>query len=99
MSKVRIVQLLCPQRHCIVATAYQSPDGEVVPEITDVPQGKFAHMVELGVNPWCGICSSRDLQPEDRPTPYATLAEAAPFLRHLADAQAATRAFFRASKG
>jgi hypothetical protein len=25
--KVRIVQLLCPNRHCIPALAYESPDG------------------------------------------------------------------------
>jgi hypothetical protein len=99
MSKVRIVQLLCPQRHCIVATAYESPDGEADPEMTEALRRKFGALVGAGWNPWCGICSSRDLRPEDRPTIFATLAEAAPFLRHLADAQAATRAFFRASKG
>jgi hypothetical protein len=97
-SKVRIVQLLCP-RHCIVGTAYESPDGEVIPEITERLREAFAEFVQSGANPWCGLCSSRDLQPEDQPTRWATMPEALPFLQDMEIQQRRTREYFKASKG
>ena len=99
MRKVRIVQLLCPQRHCIVSTAYESPDGAEIPEMTERVREGFAELVKTGVNPWCGLCYSRDLRAEDRPTKFATLDEAMPHLMESAKQQAATRRFFKASKG
>lgn len=99
MSKVRIVQLLCPQRHCILATAYESADGAEIPEIAERVKEKFGSLVNDGVNPWCGICKSRDLHPEDKPTTFATMAEALPFLEELSRRQALTREYFKASRG
>jgi hypothetical protein len=99
MSKVRIVQLLCPSRHCIVSTAYESPDGAEIPEMTERLLDIFADWVAKGTNPWCGLCYSRNLRPEDRPTKYATLAEAMPHLEEMQRQQAVTREFFKASKG
>jgi hypothetical protein len=97
--KVRIVQLLCPKRHCIVATAYESPDGEMLPEMTVRLREGFEEMVQKGANPWCGICQSRDLRPEDQPTVFATMVEAWPFLAENARLQAEAAKFFKASKG
>lgn len=97
--KVRIVQLLCPQRHCIVSTAYESPDGSELPEMTERLREGFTDFVNSGANPWCGLCYSRDLRPEDSPTRFATMDEAMPHLMESARQQAATREFFKASKG
>ena len=97
-KKVRIVQLLCPSRHCIVATAYESSDGAEIPEMAERLRESFADWVKHGANPWCGICHSRDLRAEDRPTRFATMAEAAPHLAENAAAQAVTRQYFKASK-
>ena len=99
MSKVRIVQLLCPQRHCIVAKAYESPDGEPIPEITTSLVDGFALLVARGANAQCGLCFSRNLRPEDRPTKWATMAEALPHLEEEARRQAITREYMRASRG
>ena len=96
MSKVRIVQLLCASRHCIVATAYESSDGAEIPEIAERLREFFADWVKAGANPWCGLCNSRDLRAEDQPTRWATMDEAAPHLAENAAAQAATRAYFKA---
>ena len=100
MSKVRIVQVLCPSRHCIIATAYQSPDGEEIPEMKARLREKAETMIARGeMNPWCGICRSRKWTYEDAPTVFATMEEAAPYLAQNAADQAATREYFRASRG
>jgi hypothetical protein len=99
MSKVRIVQLLCPQRHCIIATAYESPDGKQIPEMTDHLRKQVEESIELGgMNPWCGICQSRKWTYEDQPTIYATMDAAMPWLQANSDRQAFTREYFRASR-
>lgn len=96
--KVRIVQLLCPSRHCIVATAYESEDGQPIPEMAERVRTWFDEMVAKGANPWCGICQSRTLIPEDNETIYGTMAEAMPFLQEASDRQAFTREYLRASR-
>jgi hypothetical protein len=99
MSKVRIVQMLCPSRHCIVATFYESPDGEPIPEIADRLRVQFAEWVTAGANPWCGLCNSRNLHVEDAASKWATIAEAKPFIEQCSLDQARTREYFKASKG
>lgn len=99
MSRVRIIQLLCPSRHCIVATAYESPDGSEIPELIPRLLEKFDAFVASGANRRCGICGSTDLKPEDRATAFTTMVDAAPHLSRVAAEQAMTREFFRASKG
>ncbi len=94
--KVRIVQLLCPLRHCVVALAYQTSDGAEQPQMAARMMEGFA---DSGANPWCGLCHSRNLNPEDRPTMFATMEDAAPYLAVYAARQAETRAYLKASKG
>lgn len=98
MSKARIVQLLCPQRHCIVATAYESPDGAEMPEMSERLLEWFAKLLAAGANPWCDICHSRNLKPEDRATRFATLAEAKPHLKESALRQAATLTYLKGAR-
>lgn len=94
--KVRIVQLLCPQRHCITALAYQTENGEEQPEQTE----KLKTMLrELHLDPWCGLCRSTTLLYEDKPTRFATMQEAAPYIVALQQANAAMARFMQASKG
>jgi hypothetical protein len=97
--KVRIVQLLCPQRHCIMAMAYESPDGQQIPEISERLREAFRDWVARGGNPWCGLCHSRKLEAEDRPTHFRSMQEAMPFLQAEEAKQALTREYFRASRG
>ena len=100
MSKVRIVQVLCPSRHCIVATAYESPDGEELPKLTERLRKQVEDLMAAGnMNPWCGLCNSRQWTYEDRATAYATIAEALPALAETERRNAATREYFRASRG
>ncbi len=100
MSKVRIVQVLCPSRHCIVASAYESPDGEPICEVTDSLRARVESMLATNaMDPWCGICKSRSWSYDDQATAYSTMEEALPQLQKAADQQAITRAYFRASRG
>ena len=96
--KVRIVQLLCPQRHCVMALPYQTDNGAEIPEKTDELKKTFAELVQRFLNPWCGLCQSRNLHTEDQPTIFRTMDEARSFLEQSERDQTATAGFFRNSK-
>jgi hypothetical protein len=99
MSRVRIVQMLCPERHCFIATAYESADGERIPEVEERLRQTVAALRDAGVmNLRCGICGAREFQYEDAATVFRTLREAAPALREEEQRMAATREFFRGAK-
>lgn len=73
---VNLVQMLCPERHCILAVAYDPEQGTFVQaceELEDIIQN-------ANMNRWCAICGSRDLRFEEGTMPYKTLAEALPNL-------------------
>jgi hypothetical protein len=91
--KVRIIQLLCPDRHCIVEMPYQTEDGAEQPDKVARLKEKAAAM---NLDPWCGICKSRQLTYLDRPTKFRTMDEAEPFFRQIAAEQLATRRFLDA---
>lgn len=56
-DKPHIVQCLCPQRHCILAYAYQGiPDEEAVQEL----KHGIAVYIETAVfDPFCAICGAK----------------------------------------
>jgi hypothetical protein len=89
---IHVIQCLCPERHCILAVAYD--DAETKPD--DAMQ-MFKSMVltaaDAGgpMNPWCGICQSRDWRYEDGVTRFASLEAAKPFLEQSQADQLATR--------
>lgn len=85
---VKIVQLLCPQRHAILAAAYQEGKGsflECCDGIEELvgPQGPFKRK--------CMLCGSIDLHFEEGQTPYQTMKEAAPHLRAMQEANIKSR--------
>lgn len=97
--KVRIIQLLCPARHCMMAVAYESATGEALPDKMQA----FQESVKIGFgarvfNPWCGICRSHQLVYEDGATIFKTMEEAMPFLREMEKRQAWTRKFFEGGR-
>lgn len=74
---IHIIQCLCPSRHCIFGVAYDPADME-----HDVAMATFQQQVEQWIekkeiNPWCGICGSRDWKYEMARTKYTTMQEAA----------------------
>jgi len=59
----------------------------------------FHEWVQKNANPWCGICKSRGLHPDDQATAFATMQEALPYLTANAEEQAKTREYLKASRG
>jgi hypothetical protein len=75
---VRIVQVLCPDRHCIVGACYDDTD----PETKERAHAGLASLLKT-INPWCGICGSTKLEFEDMPTKYKTLEDARPDVTNI----------------
>ena len=89
---IYIIQCLCPNRHCIMALAYD-PDDIAHDVVLAGLQELVGIWIERGkINPWCGICNSHHWTYEQRRTKYKTMAEAKPELQRLELEQAATRA-------
>jgi hypothetical protein len=85
---IHLIQLLCPQRHCIIAMPYPSGQERGKERTIDLMEEMRR---TLGINPWCGICGSQELVYEDRPTAFEALQEAMPMLRELEDEQLRSR--------
>jgi hypothetical protein len=84
---VRIVQHLCPKRHCLLVLGYeegQSTFEKCVAMMKDMEK-------TLKMNPHCGICGSTDLFFEEGVTKFNTMAEAAPHMQELAGHNLLTR--------
>lgn len=97
---IHIVQCLCPDRHCVIAVAYDDAEtsGE---EAQRQLQALLKNAVDQRViNPWCGICQSRDFYYEDGVTRFRTMEEAMPALEQGQRDQLASRALINeAQKG
>lgn len=97
--KVRIVQCLCQQRHCLLALAYESLTGEADLDKSDMLRAKVVELIARHVlNPWCGICRSRALWYEDKATVFTSMHEAEAAFAQLEEAQRATAEFLRGSR-
>lgn len=93
---VYIAQLLCPQRHCVLGNAavYESP--EEADSLRDTIREAFDAAVAAKIlNPWCGLCHSRDLHVEIGRTAFATMEEARPHLEAEQAAQLRTAAMLK----
>ena len=88
--KVHITQYLCPERHCIIAAAWE--EGKDTQD--NVEQELLTQMRQLKINPWCGLCGSVKFHFETAPTRFPSLAEALPSLKVCEALQALTRDHF-----
>ena len=75
---IHLIQCLCPNRHAIFAVAYD-PDELADDVALAVFQQGVEDWIRRGqINPWCGICHSRELHYEVAQTKWKTMAEAEP---------------------
>lgn len=88
MPALWLAQLLCPKRHCILGLAYDSE--ETTPEAIEAKLTLTMHALKV-VNPWCGICGSRDLHVEHGKLKTDDWDEANAMLRAAEQANLATR--------
>jgi hypothetical protein len=96
---VYIAQLLCPARHSMLAAADFCRDRARVHRLAGQVDRKFRELTaEDKLNPWCGLCRSRDLRIETARTRFDTMAEALPHLEAAKEAQYASTAFWKAAR-
>lgn len=96
---VYIAQLLCPARHCVLASAEYCWEPSAVEDLGARLEEKFAALVARGIlNPHCEICRSRDLQVETMRTRFETLEEALPALRLTEALQRQAADFWKAGR-
>jgi hypothetical protein len=97
-QRVWIVQCLCPQRHCIMATAGEAAGAEAAEEQIAVPlREAVADALRSQVmNPWCGICRAERAtwRYETARTRFRTMDEAKPELVRVQAEQMAVAAVF-----
>jgi purine-nucleoside phosphorylase len=80
---IYIAQCLCPSRHCIAALAFDPRD--TTPEAaTELLRMTIEdHIRRQVINPWCGLCHSRDFLYDAQPTRFKSMDEAKPYLLEL----------------
>jgi hypothetical protein len=80
--KVYIAQLLCVNRHCILAHPAECETPAQIDGLQHELMGAYREMLQQEiVNPWCAICRSRNFHVETAPTQFRTMAEAGPHLK------------------
>jgi hypothetical protein len=89
---IHIIQWLCPERHCVLAAAYDDAETKKEEALQTFESMVLVATDGGGINPWCGICHSRDLHFEDGVTPFKTMEEAKPALEQTERDQLASRA-------
>lgn len=100
MSRVHLVQCLCPARHCIMAATFQEPPG-IQEQALELLRGSIEQTIAGGrLNPQCEICKApRDQWSFEIATiDGVTLDEIMPALRHQEAAQMQTQAAIKAEE-
>lgn len=93
--KVYIAQLKCPGNHCVLAVAGEYENEEEARILAHRLDQEFGALVARRVlKPECGLCKATELGVEVRPTRFATMQEAVPYLR--AEEEKQTRRFHAA---
>lgn len=82
-----LTQLMCPQRHCLTAVAWDE-HKQSAPTVEALLHEGFRDVVGKGqLNPYCGLCRSETLHCESRATPWTTMEEALPHLQRAEQEQ------------
>lgn len=96
--KVWLAQLKCQNNHCIIAAARVARDEDDARELANEVNRKFARMVSIGaLNPYCGLCQSKEFWVDYGPTAFQTLEEASGPLSESQEQQQATAEAVRKS--
>ena len=89
---VHLLQVLCPERHCLFALTYEVEAESIEPHAQAARQARAVMAPGGYLNPWCGICGSHTLTLEVGVTKWQTQEEAQPHLEEQERQQIATRA-------
>jgi hypothetical protein len=89
---IHIIQVLCPDRHCVLGMAYDPVDLAPDEAMLGFKQLVQQLLDSKALNPHCGICGSTCWGYDDAATKYETIEEARPYLEESERAQALARA-------
>jgi hypothetical protein len=81
---IYITQCKCPHDHCIVAVAWEGEEADTERQEREFKDDLQRVFESKALNPWCGLCLSRDFHYTTHRTVWNTIEEAKP---HLLDAQ------------
>jgi len=91
---VWICQCLCPDRHCVLAAAGEADtEADAVERVRTPLRRDIVGLLRTGIlNPWCALCNANRAtwRYELRRTAFATMDEAAPYLKEVEAANLAT---------
>jgi hypothetical protein len=95
---INIVQALCPERHCLMALAYEGDAMSDEQATRKLAMTLARAMARLEIDPWCGLCQSEAIHYEVGRTRFKTLEDARPHLLACEEDQRRTREAFEAFK-
>ena len=78
---IHIVQALCPQRHCIMAMAFDDDEMDDKKAILKLAMTIARAQIHLEIDPWCDLCKAEAIQYEVGRTGFKTMEEAAPHIK------------------
>jgi hypothetical protein len=87
---IKLAQLLCPQRHCFMAVAFDAAEVTEADACIQLRRST-AKLGRLSHGSTCALCGSRDFSVAIGATRFATMDEAMPRLVASMAAQLATR--------
>lgn len=87
---VYITQCKCPHEHCIVAVAWEGEESEKEQQEREFKDGMQKVFDSRALNPWCGLCLSREFHYSTHRTVWKTVEEAKPHLYESEVRQLAT---------
>ncbi len=94
---IKIAQMLCPQRHCFLALAYDSRHTSDAMASYRLGHATREHMQRHGCK--CAICGAEEFNVEIGEIGFVTMAEATPALLETRAANQRTRALLSGPPG
>jgi|SRR5215831_6990564 len=78
---IHIAQVLCEQRHCIIAIVYPSEEFSDEQGAAMVQAQLDEWLAGKVLNPWCGLCASKVFHIETGVSKFKTMEEAMPHVK------------------
>ena len=97
--KVYLAQLKCPSGHCVLGAYGEFESLKEADAIKQELLAGFTRATDLHLmNPYCGLCKSRDLAVDIRETPWRTIEEARPVMEEMERRQLETARWLKQTR-
>src|SRR6185295_20263934 len=92
---IHLIQLLCPDRHCILAVAYDDQLTTYAKTQKTFSETVASLLERRALNSFCGLCRSTEWHYEDGKTSFNSMAQAETILMKAEADQRASAALFK----